>query len=48
MSPLTPKGSKILKEMKKQYTPEEKAESVFYASIKSGKIKGAEGKKKGK
>ena len=43
--PLTAKGSKILSHMKKEYGSK-KGESVFYASINKGKIKGAEGKKK--
>ena len=41
--PLTAKGKKILASMKKQYGSE-KGERVFYASINSGKIKGAERK----
>lgn len=47
--PLTAKGNKILAAMKKQYGSK-KGESVFYASINSGKITGAEGttKKKAK
>lgn len=40
--PLTKKGSKILKSMKKSYGSEKKAKSVFYASVNAGKIKGAE------
>ncbi len=39
MSPLTKKGKKILKNMKKTYG--KKAKKVFYASINKGKIKGA-------
>lgn len=39
--PLTEKGKKILSEMKKDYGAK-KGESVFYASINSGKIKGVE------
>ena len=38
--PLTKKGKKILRAMKKQYGSK-KGESVFYASINKGKIKGA-------
>jgi len=38
--PLTKKGRKILSAMKKQYGSK-KGESVFYASINKGKIKGA-------
>jgi hypothetical protein len=46
--PLTKKGKKIKKNMKKEYGGK-KGESVFYASINSGKIKGAEkGKRKHK
>ncbi|GAG55112.1 unnamed protein product, partial [marine sediment metagenome] len=44
--PLTEKGKKILRAMRKQYG-EEKGERVFYASINKGKIKSAhKGKKK--
>lgn len=43
--PLTKKGTKILKAMKDQYGAK-KGKEVFYASINSGKVKGAEGKKK--
>lgn len=39
--PLTPKGRKILAKMKQEYGDEE-GERVFYASINSGKLKGAE------
>ena len=39
--PLTGKGKKILKHMKKDYG-EKKGRSVFYASINKGKVKGAE------
>lgn len=39
--PLTMKGKKVLASMTKQYGPE-KGKRVFYASINSGKIKGAE------
>lgn len=45
MSPLTSKGNKILSSMKKEYGSK-KAQSVFYASINKGKIKGVEGKNK--
>lgn len=38
--PLTEKGKKILREMKKEYG-EKKGEEVFYASVNKGKIKGA-------
>lgn len=44
--PLTDKGKKIKKAMKKKYGPK-KGEEVFYASINKGKVKGAhKGKKK--
>lgn len=39
--PLTKKGEKILANMKKRYGAK-KGESVFYASINAGRIKGAE------
>lgn len=45
--PLTKKGVKIREAMQKYYGSEE-GESVFYASINKGKIKGAEKKKKKK
>lgn len=45
MSPLTSKGNKIKSAMIKEYGSK-KGESVFYASINSKKIKGAEGKNK--
>lgn len=46
--PVTAKGKKIMKNMKKEYG-EKKGEQVFYASANAGKIKGVEGKKgKGK
>jgi len=44
--PLTEKGKKIMKSMKKQYG-KKKGETVFYASKNKGKIKGVD-KKKGK
>uniref|UniRef100_A0A6H1ZGA0 Uncharacterized protein n=1 Tax=viral metagenome TaxID=1070528 RepID=A0A6H1ZGA0_9ZZZZ len=44
MSPLTDKGKKVLKSMKKEYGAK-KGEQVFYASINKGKIKGAEKKR---
>ena len=43
--PLTPKGKKILANMRKTYGAR-KAKSVFYAMINEGKITDAEGKKK--
>jgi len=42
--PLTKKGAKIQSAMKKEYGAK-KGESVFYASINAGKVKGAEGAK---
>lgn len=39
--PLTKKGEKIMREMKKEYGSE-KGESVFYASRNAGKIKGVD------
>lgn len=43
--PLTKKGKKIKGAMDKEYG-KKKGDSVFYASINKGKVKGAEGKKK--
>ena len=43
MSPLTKKGTKIMKAMKKEYGAK-KGKSVFYASAKKGTIKGVHGK----
>ena len=40
--PLTAKGLRVLAAMKKTYKKKKKAESVFYASINSKKISGAE------
>lgn len=45
--PLTAKGKKIMKSMKKQYGTD-KAKKVFYAMINEGKLKGVEGRKKKK
>ena len=42
--PLTPKGKKIMKSMKKTYG-KKKAEQVFYASKNKGKIKNVDKKK---
>tara|TARA_A100001201_G_scaffold76616_1_gene69084 strand:+ start:958 stop:1131 length:174 start_codon:yes stop_codon:yes gene_type:complete len=44
--PLTSKGKKIMKAMKKQY--DKKAEEVFYASKNKGVIKGVDKKRKTK
>ena len=43
--PLTEKGKKIMKSMKKQYC-KKKGETVFYASRNKGVIKGVEKTKK--
>ena len=43
--PLTEKGKKIMKSMKKQYG-KKKGETVFYASRNKGVIKGVEKGKK--
>jgi hypothetical protein len=43
--PLSKKGQKIMRSMKKTYPNEKKAKSVFYASRNAGKIKGVEKKK---
>lgn len=45
--PLTAKGKKILKRMRKQYGAK-KAKQVFYAMINEGKLTGVEGKKRKK
>lgn len=45
--PINAKGAKIMSAMTKQYGAK-KAESVFYASKNSGKIKEVEGKSKSK
>lgn len=44
--PLTKKGTKIMKAMKKQYG-KVKGESIFYATRNKGKIKGVDRKKSG-
>jgi len=43
--PLTEKGKKIMKAMKKEYGAK-KAKQVFYASKNKGKIKGVDKKRK--
>jgi len=43
--PLTKKGAKIMKAMKKEYGSK-KGETVFYASKNKGVIKGVEKRKK--
>jgi len=43
--PLTEKGKKIMKAMKKEYGAK-KAKKVFYASKNKGKIKGVDKKRK--
>ena len=40
--PLTSKGEKVLRAMKKHYKDAEKAESIFYAMKKKGKLSGTE------
>jgi hypothetical protein len=45
--PLTPKGKKIMKSMKKTYG-KKKGEQVFYASKNKGKIKNVDKKRKKK
>lgn len=40
--PLTSKGSKILRNMEREYGAK-KGKRVFYASINAGRVKGAEG-----
>lgn len=44
--PLTSKGKRILKSMKKTYGSAEKAKSVLYASKNAGKISGIDKAKK--
>jgi len=39
MSPLTKKGTKVMRSMRKTYG-KKKGKSVFYASARSGRIKG--------
>ena len=43
--PLTPKGKKVLRKMKKTYGPE-KGKRVFYSSANKGKISGVHKRKK--
>jgi hypothetical protein len=40
--PLTSKGEKVLRAMKKYYKDDEKAESIFYAMKQKGKLSGTE------
>lgn len=42
--PLTPKGSKIMRNMKREYGSK-RGERVFYASRNKGRIRGVEGRK---
>ena len=44
--PLTKKGKEVMSSMQGTYKTPKKAAAVFYAMINSGKLKGAEGKKK--
>lgn len=39
--PMTPKGQKIMRSMKKEYGPD-LAKKVFYASRNAGRIKGVD------
>lgn len=43
--PLTPKGQKIMRAMKKEYPSNELAKKVFYASRNAKKITGVDKKK---
>lgn len=43
--PLTKKGRKVMKSMKREYGPE-KGKRVFYASKNKGRIKGVDKKRK--
>jgi hypothetical protein len=43
--PLTKTGKKVLRSMRKEYG-KKKGQSVFYASINKGKLKGMEKKRK--
>lgn len=45
--PLTTKGKKIMKNMRKEYGPK-KAKNVFYASANKGTIKGVHAKSSGR
>ena len=38
--PLTAKGKKVLRQMRKTYGSERKAKSVFYAMLNAKKLKG--------
>jgi hypothetical protein len=42
--PLTEKGRKIMRSMRKTYGDSERAKRVFYASANAGRIKGVEGR----
>lgn len=44
--PLTKKGKKVLRSMRKTYGSAKKAKQVFYASANARKIKGVHKKKK--
>lgn len=44
--PLTKKGSKIMRAMRKSYKSPKKARSVFYASRNKGRIKGVDRRRK--
>lgn len=44
--PLSKKGVKIKRAMRKTYGSKKKADQVFYASVSAGKVKGAKRRKK--
>lgn len=43
--PLTEKGKKIMRKMRREYGSEKKAKEVFYASVNKGTIKGVHKKR---
>jgi len=45
--PLTPKGRKVMRELKDQYG-DKRGEGVFYAMVNSGRLSGVEEKRKPK
>ncbi len=48
MCPLTPKGAKILKAMRKTYKSDKKAKQVFFSMVNEKKLTGVEPAKKAK
>ena len=46
--PLTDKGAKVKRSMRKTYKSKKKADRVFYSSINAGKITGVHKKRKRK